>query len=78
MPDSYNEISSAVGIDKTIFDHLIHFQYSKIWLKKIITFLKENHAYPIKYSPSGKYKLVKIAMNISPFLTKRVIDSIKK
>lgn len=62
------------GIDRTIFDHLVFFKYEKKWLVKIISFLTENDAYPIKYKARGKLKLVKYGLNINPFLSKKLID----
>jgi glycosyltransferase involved in cell wall biosynthesis len=54
-----------------VFNHLVYYKYSDIWLKNILELLKQNEFYPLKATVRGKLVLVKWAMNISPFFYKK-------
>lgn len=70
--------NKQIDLHQIVFNHLVFFSYTKKNLKSILSYLKENNFYPLKYSPSGKMKLVKLGLNNFPFITKVFADKIQK
>lgn len=65
------------AIDQIIFNHLVFYKYSPETFKGILKLLKEYNLYPLTYKPSGKLKLIKLGLNISPLITKKIIDLLR-
>lgn len=66
------------SLHTVVFNHLIYFRYERKWLTDIIQLLRTNEFYPLKYNANGKIKYVKMGMNSNPFITKKVIDYLRK
>ena len=66
------------SLHTVVFNHLVYFRYQGKWLAEIIQLLRTNDFYPLKHTAIGKMKYVKKCLNSNPFLTKKVIDYLRK
>jgi glycosyltransferase involved in cell wall biosynthesis len=68
-----------ISLHRIVFNHLVFFKYNSQTLKSILTILKQADFYPLKYKPTEfKKKMIKIALNFNPIISKFIIDKLRK